>query len=131
MKSLRVLIVDDVAADIESSAAMLREEGHQVLSTNDGNKCLKVAEIEQPDMILMDLIMPDVNGFQATRELGKNESTSHIPVIVVSRKDEEIDRVWAMKQGARYYLTKGFKKTDLLKALDAVLDGAGQAEAAD
>ena len=127
MKKLRVMIVDDVVTDIDSVAAMLRGAGHEVLSTNDGAKCVKIAEIEQPDVILMDLVMPEVNGFQATRELTRNEATSRIPVIVVSRKDEEIDRVWARKQGARHYLTKGFTRTELLAALEDVMRGEGTA----
>lgn len=118
--SLRILIVDDSVADAEATAAILRDEGHVVLSTYGGSKCQQIAETEQPDVILMDLVMPDVNGFQATRELGRQEATAHIPVIVVSRKDEEIDRVWAMKQGARYYLTKGFDRAELLAAIAAV-----------
>lgn len=124
MNKLRVLIVDDVVADIESTAAMLREAGHEVLWTNDGAKCVKIAEIEQPDAILMDLVMPEVNGFQATRELARNAATAAIPVIVVSRKDEEIDRVWARKQGARHYLTKGFSKARLLAAINEVISEA-------
>lgn len=125
MKNLRVLIVDDVVADIEATAALLRKEGHEVMSTTDGNKGVKIAEIEQPDVILMDLVMPEVNGFQATRELSRNAATRHIPVIVVSRKDEEIDRVWARKQGARHYLTKGFGKEELFAAIAAVLEETG------
>lgn len=120
MKKLRVMIVDDVAADIEAAAAILRKAGHEVLSTNTGVKSLKIAEIEQPDVILMDLVMPEVNGFQATRELRRNPATTHIPVIVFSRKDEEIDRVWAMKQGARAYLTKGCDESALFAALATV-----------
>jgi twitching motility two-component system response regulator PilH len=131
MKKLRVLIVDDVIADIEATATMLRTAGHEVMSTTDSNKGMKIAEIEQPDVILMDLVMPGVNGFQATRELGRNSATSHIPVIVISRKDEEIDRVWAQKQGARHYLTKGFDKTELLAALEAVVQPVANNENAD
>jgi len=124
MKKLRVLIVDDVAADVEATAAILRREGHEVLSTNDGGKSQKIADIEQPDVILMDLVMPGVNGFQATRELGRSASTMHIPVIVVSRKDEEIDRGWARKQGAKAYLTKGFSEAELFVALASVTQDA-------
>lgn len=121
MKNLRVLIVDDVVADIETTAAILRKAGHEVMSTSSGQKAVKIAAIEQPDVILMDLVMPEVNGFQATRELKKNNDTKHIPVIVVSRKNEEIDRVWATRQGAGYYLTKGFDRAELFRALDKVL----------
>lgn len=131
MKNLRVLIVDDVMADIEKTAAMLRTEGHEVMFTTDGYKCLKIAEIEQPDVILMDLVMPEVNGFQATRELHRNAVTSHIPVIVISRKDEEIDRIWARKQGARHYLTKGFDKAELLAVLETVVHKAAAGENTD
>jgi twitching motility two-component system response regulator PilH len=100
MMPLRILIVDDSVADVEATAALLRDEGHTVLLTYGSNKCPQIALNEHPDIILMELVIPDVSGFQGTRETGRREATAHIPVIVVSRKDEEMDWVWAMKQEA-------------------------------
>ena len=123
MKNLRVLIVDDSREDIEKVASMLQEMGHEVLTAPDGVRGVEVAVNEQPDLVLMDVVMPEINGFQATRELHTNEATSEIPVIIVSHKDEEIDKVWAMKQGARGYLTKGFDKKSLSKIIASTLSG--------
>ena len=76
---------------------------------------------EQPDAVLMDVVMPGVNGFQATRTLSRDPATAQIPVIVVSAKNQETDRVWALRQGAKAYLVKPFKDADLVKMIEQVL----------
>ena len=74
-----------------------------------------------PDLILMDVVMPNLNGFQATRAISRHETTSHIPVIMVTTKDQETDKVWGMRQGARGYLTKPFTEGELSEAIAAAL----------
>ena len=90
------------------------------MATNGEDGILMAVE-HQPDLILMDIVMPGVNGFQATRELRKGESTKNIPVIMLSTKDQETDRIWGMRQGAVEYLIKPVKKPALLKSVDAAL----------
>lgn len=80
-----------------------------------------MARTERPDLILMDVVMPGMNGFQATRELSKDPLTSTIPVIMVSTKDQETDKAWAIRQGARDYVIKPFSKTDLLDKIGGLL----------
>jgi twitching motility two-component system response regulator PilH len=82
-----------------------------------------MASQEQPDVILMDVVMPGINGFQATRQLTKNEITSHIPVIIVSSKNQDADRVWGERQGACGYLTKPVDDQTLINTVDNVLSG--------
>ena len=80
-----------------------------------------VAKTEMPDVILIDIVMPDLNGFQATRQLSKHDATKNIPVIVVSTKSEQTDRIWAMRQGECEYLTKPVDESALVHAVNAVL----------
>jgi twitching motility two-component system response regulator PilH len=75
----------------------------------------------QPNAVLMDVVMPGMNGFQATRELNKNPETSHIPVIIVTTKDQQTDKIWGMRQGAKDYLVKPVNEADLMGILGAVL----------
>ena len=121
MKNLRVLIVDTVKDDGEHTASFLRQQGHTVMFAENGEEGVQMAERELPDLILMDVVMPVVNGFQATRQLSKSEVASRIPVIVISCKDEETDKLWAMQQGAKAYLTKQVDKASLFDAIETVM----------
>jgi twitching motility two-component system response regulator PilH len=121
MKKLKVLIVDDSAEDTQKTAAMLENAGHDVIAACNGVQGIAMARKELPDLILMDIVMPDINGFQATRQLKKDAITRDIPVIVISGKDQESDKVWAMRQGARCYLIKTVEKDALLGAIRDVM----------
>lgn len=117
----RILIVDDVVAEIEKLAVILERQGHSVLSADNGADGVALAQQEQPDAVLMDSMMPGLNGFQATRQLAKIRATEHIPVIIISSKDQETDRVWAQRQGAQDYLIKPVAEAVLLNSLGRVL----------
>lgn len=118
----RILIVDDSPTDVQNLKNILQKAGHQVSDVQTGAEAITRAKAEKPDCIIMDVVMPGVNGFQATRSLTKDPETAHIPVIVVSAKDQETDRVWALRQGAKEYLVKPLMKdTDLLDKIKAVL----------
>lgn len=119
----RILIVDDSPTEMYKLAAMLEKNGHQVYKAENGADGVALAKQEQPDAVLMDIVMPGLNGFQATRQLTKNAETQHIPVIIVTTKDQETDRVWGKRQGAKDYLTKPIDEATLIKTLDAVLAG--------
>ncbi len=117
----RVLIVDDSPTETHAFASILKESGLEVLTAENGADGVALARQEQPDVVLMDIVMPGLNGFQATRQLSKGTDTSHIPVIIVTTKDQETDRVWGMRQGAKGYLVKPIDKSLLLSAIDNVL----------
>lgn len=102
----KVLVVDDSASQLASHQRILEANGYTVITAKDGNEGVSVAEQELPDLVLMDVVMPEVNGFQATRKLSRGEKTKNIPVIIVTTKDQPTDRVWAERQGAKGYLVK-------------------------
>ncbi|MEW6166818.1 MAG: response regulator [Pseudomonadota bacterium] len=117
----RVLIVDDSPTDVQNMRNLLQKAGHVVSDASAAEEALNRVRTEKPDVVIMDVVMPGVNGFQATRTLSKDPTTAHIPVIVVSSKSQETDRVWALRQGAREYLVKPIKEADLLAKINAVL----------
>lgn len=116
-----VLIVDDSPAQIFSLQKLLEERGHDTLTAQSGDEALEIAREKLPDVILMDVVMPGMSGYQAARQLSKEMETSNIPVIFVSIKDDEADRIWGMRQGASAYVTKPVNPDILLSAIsDAV-----------
>jgi twitching motility two-component system response regulator PilH len=119
----RILIVDDSPSQLLGIKRIVEKLGHETLSAEDGAAGVEVAKQEKPDLILMDLAMPNLNGFQATRTISKNPDTAHIPIILVTTKDQETDKVWGMRQGAKAYVTKPIKEEDLVKALQEFLPG--------
>ncbi len=102
----KVLIVDDSPTEVHIFSTALGDEGYQVVVATDGEEGVQKAIEEMPDLILMDVVMPGLNGFQATRKIHRNASTRHIPIIIVTTKDQETDREWGMRQGAKDYLVK-------------------------
>lgn len=118
----RILIVDDSPAQIFSLKKLLENWGHATVSAENGDQALQIARQEQPDIILMDIIMPGMNGFQATRKLSKDTATHKIPVIFVSKKDDETDRIWGMRQGATAFITKPVDPEELLAAITKAIN---------
>ena len=116
----KVLIVDDSPTETYKLTGMLEKSGHQVITASNGEEGVATAKSETPDLVLMDIVMPGLNGFQATRQLSKSKETSHIPVIIVTTKDQETDRVWGMRQGAKAYLTKPVDEKELYKTITEV-----------
>src|SRR5690606_1928500 len=98
--------------------------GHETLTAEDGALGVEVAKKELPALILMDVVMPNLNGFQATRAIAKEATTAHIPIGLVTTKDQETDRVWGMRQGAKAYLTKPVNESQLIKTVKELLPGA-------
>jgi twitching motility two-component system response regulator PilH len=119
----RILIVDDSPSQLLGIKRIVEKLGHETLSAEDGAAGVEVAKAEKPDLILMDVVMPNLNGFQATRTISKNADTAHIPIILVTTKDQETDKVWGMRQGAKAYVTKPIKEEELIKALQEFLPG--------
>jgi twitching motility two-component system response regulator PilH len=100
---------------------MLEGGGYEVLSASNAETGLAKARHEKPDLILMDVLMPGMNGFQATRRLAKDPETAGIPIIVVTTKSQETDRIWALRQGARDYVVKPPVEAELLSKIKALL----------
>jgi twitching motility two-component system response regulator PilH len=117
----KILIVDDSPAQRYSLCKMVESGGHQPIVADCGEKALQLAEDEHPAVILMDIVMPGMSGYQATRRLHKTESTRHIPVIFVSTKSGEADRAWGLRQGAREYVTKPVNPSLLLTAISEAM----------
>lgn len=120
-----ILVVDDSATDRHAFRKILEKNGHTVTVANNGSEGLQLAKRISPDLILMDVVMPELNGFQATRELSRTESTRNIPVIMVTTKDGESDMLWAKRQGARAYLVKPPSERQLLGCIGDLL-GSGK-----
>lgn len=117
----KVLIVDDSPAQVFTLKNLIENWGHVTISAESGDQALQMAKKEVPDVILMDVVMPGMSGFQATRKLSKDLATCRIPVIFVSNKDGEADRIWGMRQGATAYVTKPVNPNQLLTAItDAI-----------
>ena len=119
-----VLIVDDSPTEVHVLQAALEEHGHRTIAAADGEQGLALARDEQPDLILMDVVMPGLNGYQATRQLARDPATSSIPVIIVTTKGHETDRIWGMRQGAVDYIVKPVDKADLIQKAEAALSAA-------
>lgn len=117
----RVLIVDDSPTETYKLTSMLEKNGHAVVTAETGEDGVSIAKKEMPDVVLMDIVMPGLNGFQATRQLKKNGETSTIPIIIVTTKDQETDRVWGLRQGAKAYLTKPIDEKILMDTITDVM----------
>lgn len=114
---VRVLVVDDSPTETFKISSVLNKHGYDVLTADSGEQGVSIAKKELPDVVLMDIVMPGLNGFQATRQLSKDASTSKIPVVIVTTKDQQTDRVWGQRQGAKAYLTKPVDEKLLLKTI--------------
>lgn len=119
----RVMIVDDSPTDVQHLKALLQKGGHSVIEVSSGADAIERVKQDRPDCVVMDVVMPGINGFQATRTLSKDPATAHIPIVVVSSKNQETDRLWALRQGAREYIVKPVKEADLLAKIKSVLGG--------
>ena len=102
----KILIVDDSATDRQYLLENLTKLGYQVALADSGEQGIEKARSEHPDLVLMDIVMPGMNGFQATREIARDDATKHIPVIMCTTKNQETDRVWGLRQGAIDYVVK-------------------------
>ncbi len=120
----RVLIVDDSPTEMFTLKSMLEAKGFEVLEAENGADGVALAREELPDVVLMDIVMPGLNGFQATRQLTKDAKTAHIPVVIVTTKDQETDKVWGQRQGAKGYLVKPVTEDQLAQTIQSVIDEA-------
>lgn len=112
-----IMIVEDSPTDRKIAESVCSENGYMIITVTEGDKVLATAIEKQPDLILLDVILPNKNGFQVCRQLKTNNETKDIKVVIVSSKDQASDKFWGMKQGADDYITKPYSEDDLLAAI--------------
>ena len=117
----KVLLVEDDLSQMDLMESYLRESGHTVICVADAKKALDKALEHQPDVIITDVVMPGLSGFELCRSLKKHPATANVPVVICSSKNQELDRLWGMKQGANAYLTKPFSREQLVRAVRAAV----------
>ena len=117
----KILIVDDSPTEMHILKSAVEEAGHVVITAESGEDGVDKASADKPDLILMDVVMPGMNGFQATRKISKNPETSSIPIVMVTTKDQRTDKEWGLRQGATAYLVKPVNKKDLVGKISEVL----------
>ena len=117
-----VLIVDDSPTEQHVIATALEKHGFETVVASDGEEAISIANSQVPDLILMDIVMPGMDGFQATRQLAKNPSTAAIPIVMVTTKDQETDKFWGLRQCAVEYLMKPIDAAALVAAVQAHLN---------
>ncbi len=117
----KILVVDDSPTELHVITGYLNDAGYQTITASNGEEGVSVAKSEKPDLILMDVVMPGLNGFQATRKIKRDPAVTHIPVIIVTTKDQDTDREWGMRQGARAYLVKPVGRQQLLEVVGGAL----------
>jgi len=121
----KILVVDDSQTERLSLSDMLMKNGYTVVTAGSAAEAFSQLESQKPDLVLMDVVMPEQNGFQATRAITRDERYAHIPIIMCTSKNLETDRVWGMRQGARDYVTKPVNAEELLSKIAAIAKGDG------
>lgn len=116
----KILIVDDSATERHILSTLLTGKGYQISIAENGEDGVAKSKTEKPDLILMDVVMPGLNGFQATRAITTDEATKHIPIIMCTTKNMETDRVWGLRQGAKEFVTKPVNEAELLGKIAAL-----------
>ncbi len=117
MPGPKVLVVDDSWTDLTLMASPLRENGFEVITAVDGDEAVEKVLREQPQCVLLDVVLPRQNGFQVCRRLKQMDQSRHIPIILVSGKNTPLDVRWGLQQGADRYLTKPFSTEELLSSV--------------
>lgn len=118
---LKVLVVDDSRTVVHSLRTVLEQDGYTVIEAFDGMTAIELAKVHQPDLILMDVIMPGLNGFQATRKIRKDPATHTIPIIIISATEQPTEQFWLSKLGANDFLGKPIIRGDLFSKLESQL----------
>lgn len=116
----KILVVDDSATDRYLIGEILKKQGFEISFAESGEMGVAKAKLDKPDLVMMDVVMPGLNGFQATRAITKDPETEHIPVLLCTTKDQETDKIWGMRQGAKDYLVKPVNPAELLSKIMAL-----------
>ncbi len=118
--SRRILVVDDSPTERHVLNDMLTKSGYEVMTSDNGEDAIQKAKVLKPDLIVMDVVMPGLNGFQATRAISRDPETRTIPIILCTSKSQETDKIWGMRQGARDYIVKPVNRDELLEKIAAI-----------
>lgn len=121
VKRSTILVVEDTLAEMELISHYLREGGFLVSNAINAKDAMSRIQESLPDLIVTDVVMPGMSGFELCRSLKRNAATATIPIVICSSKDQEIDRLWALKQGAAVYVTKPFTRQQLLDVVQSIL----------
>jgi twitching motility two-component system response regulator PilH len=116
-----ILIVEDSRSELELMSHYLIEGGYNVIQATGAKEALEKAQSQNPDVIVTDVVMPGMSGFELCRSLKRNPVTQKVPIVICSSKNQEIDRLWAMRQGANAYVTKPYTREQLLRAIKSVV----------
>ncbi len=115
-----ILIVEDSPSELELMSHYLKESGYNVIKAAGAKEALQKAMEQKLDAVVTDVVMPGMSGFELCRALKRNPTTEKVPIVICSSKNQEIDRLWAMRQGADTYLTKPYTREDLVRAIKSV-----------
>lgn len=110
----KVLVVDDLPSELELICRILQDAGIDVIRASDGEQAIACIQAQPPDLVILDVVMPRMNGFEVVRELRDNERTQHLPIVFCTQKSTEIDKAWATDLGADAYVTKPFDPQQFL-----------------
>lgn len=113
----RILVVEDSPTVLYLTAAALTQSGYEVLKATDGIEALRIAVEEKPDLVLLDVILPKLNGYQVCRRLKAEPQTATIPVVMITSKSKDTERDWGLEQGADDYIVKPFQPSELLSVI--------------
>jgi twitching motility two-component system response regulator PilH len=116
-----VLVVEDLDSARALISSYLRKRGYNVIEANNGKEALHKSLDRKPDLIITDVVMPEMNGFELCRFLKKNPNTKNLPIVICTSKNQEIDRLWGIKQGAKAYITKPFTEEEIIEAVEAAM----------
>lgn len=113
----KVLVVDDSPAELTNLRKIVAELGCIVISASNGVQAVELAKTEKPDIIFMDIIMPEMDGYEATRKLSNDPAVKNIPIIFVSSKNQKADKLWGQMQGGKGYITKPYTPDQIIKQI--------------
>lgn len=118
----RILLVEDSRTQAHATSKVLEKNGYEVIVAEDGQKGMDYAKERTPDLVIMDIVMPEANGFEATRKINTASDTHHIPIVMLSSKDQLTDKLWALRQGAMGYLVKPVQERELVDTVSHLLN---------
>lgn len=117
MANIKILVVDDSPSQLKMTVSALQGQQYEILTAVDGDEALQKVHADRPDLVVLDVVMPKMDGFQVCRKMKASSEMQHIPVIMLTSKNQKADEFWGKKQGADMYLTKPFAKANLLAAV--------------
>ncbi len=117
----RILLVEDSPTQAYATTKVLERNGYEVIVAENGKVGIEYAKTQSPDLVIMDVVMPEANGFEAARKISRNEDTGEIPVVMLSSKSQLTDKLWALRQGAMGYLVKPVQEKELVDTIDNLL----------